>query len=102
MSQTTIETEEQKQPPKQIEQLVVQGEHLLEKVKELIHEGNIRRLIIKQGGHVVVEIPVTWGVLGTLLSPTLAAVGAIGMMVSDCTLEIVRTEEPEQPGQPES
>jgi hypothetical protein len=92
MSQTTFPSEQQNQPSEQREQLVVKGEHLSDKVKELIHEGNVRRLIIKQNGQTVVEIPVTWGVLGALLSPTLAAVGAIGMMVSDCTLEIVRTE----------
>ena len=80
------------------EQLAVQGEHLADKVKDLIHEGNVRRLIVKQGGHTVIEIPVTWGVIGAALSPTLAAVAAIGLMVSDCTLEIVRTTEgPDQP-----
>src|SRR5690242_9804460 len=78
------------------EQLAIQGDHLAEKVRELVHEGNVRRLIIKHEGHTVVEIPVTWGVIGTILSPTLAAVGAIGMMVSNCTLEIIRVE-PEEP-----
>ena len=97
MSQTTIPSEELKRPSELTEQLVVRGELLSEKVKELIHEGNVRRLIIKQNGHTVVEIPVTWGVVGAILSPTLAAVGAIGMMVSDCTLEIVRSEDVEQP-----
>lgn len=58
------------------EQLAIQGEFLAEKVRELIHEGNVRRLIIKHDGHTVVEIPVTWGVIGAVLSPTLAAVGA--------------------------
>ena len=77
------------------EQLAIQGEFLAEKVRELIHEGNVRRLIVKHDGHTVVEIPVTWGVIGAVLSPTLAAVGAIGMMVSNCTLEIIRVEPPE-------
>jgi len=89
------------QPSKPVEeyreQLVIQGEQLAEKAKELIHEGNVRRLIIKQEGHTVVEIPVTWGVIGAVFSPALAAVGAIGMMVSNCTLEVVRVEELECP-----
>ncbi|MBN9387660.1 MAG: DUF4342 domain-containing protein [Chloroflexi bacterium] len=101
MSQTTSPSEQQNQSAEPREQLAVKGEYLYDKVKELIHEGNVRRLIIKQNGHTIVEIPVTWGVLGALLSPTLAAVGAIGMMVSDCTLEIIRTET-EDAAQPES
>lgn len=85
--------------PDDREQLTIQGERLVEKVRELLHEGNVRRLIIKHEGHPVVEIPVTWGVLGAALSPTLAAVGAIGMMVSNCTVEIIRVE-PEEPATP--
>jgi Domain of unknown function (DUF4342) len=76
------------------EQWALKGEELVEKVKELIHEGNVRRLIIKHDGHTVVEIPVTVGVIGMVLSPTLAAVGAIATLISNCTVEVVRTDEP--------
>jgi Domain of unknown function (DUF4342) len=76
------------------EQWLLRGEELVEKVKELIHEGNVRRLIIKHEGHTVVEIPVTVGVLGMVLSPTLAAVGAIATLISNCTVEVVRTDDP--------
>jgi hypothetical protein len=78
------------------EQWRVKGEQLVEKVRELIHEGNVRRLIIKHEGHTVVEIPVTIGVIGAILSPTLAAVSAIGVLLTDCTVEVVRLEEPPQ------
>jgi type II secretory pathway component PulC len=76
------------------EQWSLKGEELVEKVKELIHEGNVRRIIIKHNGHTIVEIPVTFGVIGMVISPTLAAVGAIATIISNCTVEVVRTDEP--------
>ncbi|MDP4280735.1 MAG: DUF4342 domain-containing protein [Bacteroidota bacterium] len=73
----------------------VRGEEVVEKVKELIHEGNVRRLIIKDmEGKVYLEIPVTIGVIGALIVPWLAAVGAIAAMVADLKIEVIRTEEP--------
>jgi hypothetical protein len=81
------------------EEFRVKGEELVEKVKQLIHEGNVRRLIIKdETGKVYLEIPVTFGVIGALLAPLLAAVGAIAAMVADLKIEVVRTDEPEKPG----
>ncbi len=77
------------------EQLKLQGEQLAAKVKELLHEGNVRRLIIKHEGHSILEIPVTLGVAAVVLAPIIAAVGIVGVMVADCTLEVVRTEAPE-------
>lgn len=93
MTQTMLPEEQQYQAQEYREQFSVQGDNLVDMVKGLVHEGNVRRLIVKQNGHVVVEIPVTWGVLGTLLSPSLAALAAIGLMVSDCTVEVIRDEE---------
>ncbi|HWP61132.1 MAG TPA: DUF4342 domain-containing protein, partial [Candidatus Paceibacterota bacterium] len=62
---------------------------LVTKIKELIHEGNIRRIIIKnETGATVMEIPLTFGVVGVLLVPTLAAVGAIAALVSKCTIVV--------------
>jgi hypothetical protein len=73
------------------EELKVGGEELLGKVKELIHEGNVRRVIIKnEKGETLVEIPLTIGVAGALLAPSLVAVGAIAAMVTDCTITIER------------
>ena len=76
------------------EELQVVGEQLLTKVKELLHEGNVRRLIIKQDGHTIMEIPLTIGLVGVIAAPMLAAIGVIGALVANCSLEIVRSERP--------
>src|SRR5437764_9439992 len=78
------------------EELQVMGEQLLSRVKELIHEGNVRRIIIKQEGHTLMEIPLTVGVVGVLVAPTLAAIGALGALIAQCSIEIVRSERPTQ------
>lgn len=69
----------------------IDGHELLHKVKELIKEGNIRRIIIKDDkGKVLMEIPVTVAVVGTVIAPVLAAVGALAALVSKCTIEVER------------
>jgi len=69
----------------------VKGDELLAKVKELIKEGNIRRLIIKdKKGKVLVEFPLTIGVVLTVVVPVLAAVGAIAALVSECSIVVER------------
>jgi len=79
------------------EEFRVKSEEVVEKVKQLIHEGNVRRLIIKdETGKVYLEIPVTFGVIGALLAPMLAAVGAIAAMVAHLQIEVIRTPEPEK------
>ena len=79
------------------EEFWVKGEELVEKVKELIHEGNVRRLIIKdETGKVYLEIPVTVGVIGAIIAPMLAAVGAVAAMVANLKIEVIRDEEPER------
>lgn len=80
---------------KQQEEFKVSGEELLAKVKELIKQGNIRRLIIKaKDGKTLIEVPLTAGVVGgaalVLLAPVLAAVGAIAALVTECTIVVVR------------
>lgn len=80
------------------DELQVMGEQLLSKVKELVHEGNVRRIIIKdQSGHTILEIPLTVGVVGAILAPTLAAVGAIGALLAQCSIQVVRSETPSTP-----
>ena len=74
------------------EEIQVQGEHLAEQVKKLIHEGNVRRIIVKHEGQIIVELPVTVGVVGAVFAPMLAAVGAIGAIVTQCTIEVVRRD----------
>lgn len=78
------------------EEIKVQGKELLEKVENLIHEGNIRRIIIKDSkGNVFIEIPVAIGILGVIVAPVLAAVGALAGMAAQFTIEIIRKEDRE-------
>ena len=71
------------------EEFKVSGEELLRRIKELVHEGNIRRILIKnKDGGTVMEIPLTVGVVGALLAPTLAAIGAIAALVSEATVVV--------------
>lgn len=86
-------TEPGERPRSFKEEFSVRGGELLDKVRELIEQGNVRSVIIKQDGRVVVEFPLTIGVVGALLAPQLAAIGAIAALITQCTVEIVRTEE---------
>lgn len=79
------------------EEIQVMGGDLVGTVKKLIHESNVRRIIIKHEGHNVLEIPLTVGLIGTLIAPWLAAVGAISAVMTHCTVEVVRTERPNEP-----
>ena len=77
------------------QQFKVKGEELVKKVKDLVHEGNIRRVIIKDDkGNTFMEIPLSFGVVGVVLAPVLAAVGTLAAMASNFTLEVVRKDEP--------
>ncbi len=74
------------------EEFSVNGEQLLAKVKELLREGNIRRVIIKdKSGKVLVEFPLTVGVVGVALAPVLAAIGALAALVSEATIAVEKT-----------
>jgi hypothetical protein len=80
------------------EEIQVMSANLVEKVKELIHEGNVQRIIIKnEQGHTLVEIPVTLVAIGVVAAPELAAVGAIAGFVTKCTLVVERREPPSPP-----
>ena len=71
------------------EEFRVKGEELIAKIKTLIHEGNIRRIIIKdKDGKILIEFPLTFGVVGLVLTPTLAAVGAIAALVTEATIVV--------------
>jgi hypothetical protein len=72
------------------ESFKVAGNQLVDAVKKLLHEGNVRRVIIKQEGKTVVEFPLTVGVIGAVFAPILAAVGAIAAVLSECTIEVER------------
>ena len=74
------------------EQFKVASHDLANKVGELIHEGNVRRIIIKHGDHTVAEFPLSIGVVAVVFAPILAAVGAIAALVKDCKIEVERVE----------
>jgi hypothetical protein len=77
--------------PRVREELRVPGEKLLGKVKQLVHEGNVRRIIIKNDdGRTIIEIPLTMGVVGAVLLPVWAAVGALAALVANCSIEVER------------
>lgn len=78
---------------KREESFQIKGEDLLKKVKELIKEGNIRKIsIIDKNNKTLIVLPLTIGVVGTVLAPVLAAVGAIAALVTECTIKIERKE----------
>lgn len=67
-----------------------EGEALVDKLKELIHEGNVRRIRIVHQGRTVAEFPVTAGVVAAVLAPVAAAVGAVVALLKDCSIEVER------------
>ena len=75
------------------EEFHVNGEELLARIKKLVHEGNIRRIIIKnKEGKTVLEIPMTFGVVGALIAPQLAAIGAIAALLTEATVVVEKNE----------
>ncbi len=71
------------------EEFQVNGDALLGKIKELLHEGNIRRIIIKnEDGRTLIDMPLTVGVVGILLAPQLAAIGAIAALLTHGTIVV--------------
>lgn len=77
------------------EHLKVQGEHLAHRIEALIAEGNVRHLVIKHDDHTLLEIPVTLGVAAAVLAPSIAAVAAVGALLTHCTVEVTRTGSPD-------
>jgi len=75
------------------EEFSIASENLIEKVRELIREGNVRRIIVRdEKGNLLLDIPVTAGVIGALIAPWMAALGVITAMVTRCTIEVERRE----------
>ena len=75
------------------QEFTLNGDEVVHKVKELIHEGNIRRIIIKnEEGRTMLEVPLTLGLIGAALLPVLAAIGAAAAIATRCTLIVERDE----------
>jgi hypothetical protein len=79
--------------PHVFEEFKVQAAELGDKVKDLLHEGNVRRIIIKDStGHTFMEIPLTIAAVGAIAAPVLTAIGALAAMVADFHLVVERSE----------
>jgi hypothetical protein len=87
-------TEEKKDSKTKFEEFRVNGGEILNKVKEVIHQGNVRRIILKdEHGKTFLEIPLTVGVVGAIVAPILAAVGAIAALASNLTIVVEKVED---------
>ena len=76
------------------EKIEARGTELLDTLKSILHEGNVRRVRVKQGDHIIAEFPLTVGVVGAVVAPILAAVGALVAQLAECSLEVERPGEP--------
>ena len=92
--QSVVAMEEQMSEKVRTEEFAVSGDMLVAKIKELVHEGNIRRIVIKnEQGRTLINVPLTVGVVGVLVAPQLAALGAIAALVSHGTVIVEKVEE---------
>jgi len=74
-----------------------ESENVVTKIKDLIHEGNVRRVVIQHDGRTIAEFPLTAGVVGAVLAPVLAAIGALVAVLQDCSIHVEREKtEPER------
>ena len=94
----TSSPEPQRQVRTWQEELTATGDELVARVRQLVQEGNVRRIISKHDERTLLEIPLTLGVVGALLAPQVAALGALAALVTRCTLTVER----EEPGPPDS
>ena len=72
------------------------GEQVLAQLKRLVAEGNVRRVVVKQQGRTIAEFPLTAGVIGAVIAPVAAAIGALSALLAECSIEVEKTvHEPE-------
>ena len=76
-------------------------EQILAQIKRLIDEGNVRRVLVKQQGRTIAEFPLTVGVVGTVIAPVAAALGALTAVLADCSIEVEKTV-PATPAAPDA
>lgn len=82
----------------QVEEFKVKGDELLGRIRELIQEGNVRHLTIQTSdGRTMLEVPLTIGVVGALIAPVAAALGAVAALVTECTVTVTRDEDKGKP-----
>jgi hypothetical protein len=76
-----------------VDEFSVESDELVKRIKELLHEGNVRKIIVRdEQGKILLELPVTVGLVGAVLAPWLAAVGAIAALVTRCNISVERKE----------
>ena len=68
------------------------GGQVVDTLKKLVHEGNVRRVLVQHDGRTIAEFPLSAGVVGLVVAPVLAAVGVLGAMLEDCTIKVERSE----------
>jgi hypothetical protein len=72
------------------ESIKADGGAILDKLKEIVHEGNVRRVRVRQGERTIAEFPLSAGIVGAVVAPALAAIGAIVALAKDCTIDVER------------
>ena len=86
------------EPKVRTEEFQVNGEEIIAKIKDLVKQGNIRHIAIRnEEGRTLVDLPLTWGVVGAIVAPQLAALVAIAALLTRATIVIERVEESQQP-----
>jgi len=70
------------------ESFKAESDQLVDRLKKMVHEGNVRRVVVQHAGHTVAEFPLTAGVVGVFLAPVLAAIGALVAVLEDCTIKV--------------
>jgi hypothetical protein len=76
------------------ESFTAESNTIVERIKALIREGNVRRVVVEHEGRTIAEFPVTAGVLGLVVAPMLAAIGALVALLQECTIKVERAEKP--------
>jgi precorrin-6B methylase 1 len=85
-----------------VDKIQITGQQLVERLQQLLHAGNARRVVVHHGDSIVAEFPLTVGVVGAALAPMLAAVGALAALIADCTIEVQVAATPPAPTLPVS
>jgi len=93
MDERAEEQEDAKAQHIEKEEFSLSGGELLDKVKDLLHQGNIRRIVIKHDGSTILELPLTFAAVGVLIAPQLAAVGAVAALLTRCSIVVERIVE---------
>jgi hypothetical protein len=89
-----MDEKDKKESKGRTEEFKVSGGEIINKVKEIIHEGNVRKIILKDdSGRTFMELPLTVGVVGAVFAPVLAAVGAVAALASNMTIVVEKTED---------